>query len=106
MIGLSYQGSFFGSLQPRFDASFTTLQRVHLDPTSWVDVAVGWLEGADTIFDELTAVVCLSGTPASHIGIVSREYEVPCIMATEFADGVPADGTEVEVEGEEGTTTP
>jgi signal transduction protein with GAF and PtsI domain len=50
------------------------------------------------IFDELTAVVCLSGTPASHIGIVSREYEVPCIMATAFADGVPADGTEVEVD--------
>ena len=50
------------------------------------------------IFDELTAVVCLSGTPASHIGIVSREYQVPCVMATEFPDGVPADGTEVEVD--------
>jgi phosphoenolpyruvate-protein kinase (PTS system EI component) len=50
------------------------------------------------IFDELTAVVCLSGTPLSHIGIVSREYQVPCIMATEFAAGVPADGTEVEVD--------
>ena len=24
------------------------------------------------IFDELTAVVCLSGTPLSHIGIVSQ----------------------------------
>ena len=50
------------------------------------------------IFDELTAVICLSGTPASHIGIVSREYQVPCIMATEFPAGVPADGTEVEVD--------
>jgi phosphoenolpyruvate-protein kinase (PTS system EI component) len=50
------------------------------------------------IFDELTAVVCLSGTPLSHIGIVSREYQVPCIMATEFANGVPDDGTEVEVD--------
>ena len=29
------------------------------------------------IFDELAAVVCLSGTPQSHIGIVSREYQVP-----------------------------
>jgi signal transduction protein with GAF and PtsI domain len=57
------------------------------------------------IFDELTAVVCLSGTPASHIGIVSREYQVPCVMSTAFADGVPADGTEVEVDctGEAGT---
>ena len=50
------------------------------------------------IYHELTAVVCTSGTPRSHIGIVSREYEVPCVMATEFADGVPADGTEVEVD--------
>jgi signal transduction protein with GAF and PtsI domain len=50
------------------------------------------------IFDELTAVVCLSGTPQSHIGIVSREYQVPCIMSTEFPAGVPADGTEVEVD--------
>ena len=50
------------------------------------------------IFDELTAVVCLSGTPASHIGIVSREYQVPCVMSTAFPDGVPPDGTEVEVD--------
>ena len=50
------------------------------------------------IFDELTAVVCLSGTPASHIGIVSREYQVPCLMATEFSAGIPDDGTEVEVD--------
>ncbi len=33
------------------------------------------------IFDDLTAVVCLSGTPMSHIGIVSREYRVPCLMS-------------------------
>ena len=54
------------------------------------------------IFDELTAVVCMSGTPSSHIGIVSREYQVPCIMATTFADGVPADGTAIEVDCTEG----
>ncbi len=50
------------------------------------------------ILDELTAVVCMSGTPSSHIGIVSREYQVPCLMATEFAGGVPADGAPVEVD--------
>ena len=44
------------------------------------------------IFDELTAVVCLSGTPVSHIGIVSREYQVPCIMGADARDGEPADG--------------
>jgi signal transduction protein with GAF and PtsI domain len=49
------------------------------------------------IFDELTAVVCLSGTPLSHIGIVSREYQVPCIMAAVLA-GEPAEGDLVEVD--------
>lgn len=49
------------------------------------------------IFDELVAVVCFSGTPQSHIGIVSREYQVPCIMATVLADQ-PDDGTAVEVD--------
>jgi signal transduction protein with GAF and PtsI domain len=56
------------------------------------------------IFDELTAVVCLSGTPQSHIGIVSREYQVPCVMSAAFAGAEPADGDPVEVDcsGSEG----
>ena len=36
------------------------------------------------IYHELTAVVCTSGTPRSHIGIVSREFQVPCVMACAF----------------------
>jgi signal transduction protein with GAF and PtsI domain len=50
------------------------------------------------IFDELTAVVCLSGTPQSHIGIVSREYQVPCVMGTTFVGPEPVDGDAVEVD--------
>jgi phosphoenolpyruvate-protein kinase (PTS system EI component) len=50
------------------------------------------------IFDELTAVVCLSGTPLSHIGIVSREYQVPCVMSAEFRAAEPADGDTVEID--------
>jgi signal transduction protein with GAF and PtsI domain len=49
------------------------------------------------IFDDLTAVVCLSGTPLSHIGIVSREYQVPCVMGTVLSES-PDDGVEVEVD--------
>ena len=57
------------------------------------------------LYHELTAVVCTSGTLRSHIGIVSREFHVPCVMGTTFADGTePASGTEVEVDcsGSEG----
>ena len=55
------------------------------------------------IFEDLAAVICLSGTPLSHIGIVSREYEVPCIMSTSFTTE-PSAGAEVEVDcsGDEG----
>ena len=49
------------------------------------------------IFEDLTAVVCLSGTPLSHIGIVSREYHTPCIMGTTLTE-TPADDSEVEVD--------
>jgi signal transduction protein with GAF and PtsI domain len=49
------------------------------------------------IFDELAAVVCLSGTPLSHIGIVSREYQVPCVMSATLASE-PSDGDAIEVD--------
>ena len=50
------------------------------------------------IYHELTAVLCTSGTPRSHIGIVSREFQVPCIMGCAFPDGEPAVGSDVEVD--------
>ena len=49
------------------------------------------------IFDDLMAVVCLSGTPLSHIGIVSREYQVPCVMGAVLSEE-PAAGATVEVD--------
>ena len=56
------------------------------------------------IYHELTAIICTSGTVRSHIGIVSREFRVPCVMGTQF-DGVElVDGMAVEVDcsGDEG----
>jgi signal transduction protein with GAF and PtsI domain len=50
------------------------------------------------IYHELTAVICTSGTPRSHIGIVSREFQVPCVMAATFTDGEPAAGSAVEID--------
>src|SRR5215213_191982 len=34
-----------------------TVERVQLDDTSWVDVARGWVHGADELFDALLAGV-------------------------------------------------
>ena len=50
------------------------------------------------LYDELTAIVCTGGTLRSHIGIVSREFQVPCVMGAVFAGPEPPDGVEVEVD--------
>jgi phosphoenolpyruvate-protein kinase (PTS system EI component) len=50
------------------------------------------------LYHELAAVVCTSGTPRSHIGIVCREFQLPCIVSASFAAGPPADGDQVEVD--------
>ena len=50
------------------------------------------------IYHELTAIICTSGTVRSHIGIVSREFQVPCVMACRFDGDEPAAGSEVELD--------
>jgi signal transduction protein with GAF and PtsI domain len=50
------------------------------------------------IYHELTAIICTSGTVRSHIGIVSREFQVPCVMGCTFGDGEPAPGADVELD--------
>ena len=50
------------------------------------------------IFHELAGVVCTGGTLRSHIGIVSREFQVPCIMAMAFDGDEPVAGSEVELD--------
>ena len=48
------------------------------------------------ILGDFTAVVCMGGTVRSHLGILTREYNVPCLMNSDL-DGL-ADGDEVTVE--------
>ncbi|MBS1878456.1 MAG: hypothetical protein JST31_02980 [Actinobacteria bacterium] len=48
------------------------------------------------ILGDFTAVVCMGGTVRSHLGILTREYNVPCLMNAEL-DGL-ADGDEITVE--------
>jgi phosphohistidine swiveling domain-containing protein len=50
------------------------------------------------IYHELTAIICTSGTVRSHIGIVSREFQVPCVMGCQFDGAEPEAGTEVELD--------
>jgi hypothetical protein len=46
-------------------------------------------------------LITLQGTPECHLGIVSREFGIPCVMSVTFTEGIttpegetiPADGT-------------
>lgn len=46
-----WQGTLFTADGPAVDESFSTLERIELDDTSWIDLARGWLTGADDVFD-------------------------------------------------------
>jgi signal transduction protein with GAF and PtsI domain len=56
------------------------------------------------LYHELTAIACTSGTVRSHIGIISREFQIPCVMGCALDGAEPAADTEVEVDcsGDEG----
>lgn len=51
-------------------------------------------------------LITLQGSPESHLGILSREFGIPCVMSVTFTEGVrtsrgetiPADGTLVRLD--------
>jgi signal transduction protein with GAF and PtsI domain len=51
-------------------------------------------------------LITLQGAPESHLGILSREFGIPCVMSVTFTEGVqtsrgetiPADGTLVRMD--------
>jgi alkylated DNA repair dioxygenase AlkB len=52
---LIWQQCLFAFEDPSVDESFHTVQRTWLDDDCWVDVAPGWLHGADLVLAELVA---------------------------------------------------
>jgi phosphohistidine swiveling domain-containing protein len=48
------------------------------------------------VLGDFAAVICMGGTVRSHLGILTREYGVPCLMAAEL-DGL-AEGDRITVE--------
>ena len=66
-------------LDPEVDATFATVERIELDERSWVDVARGWLRGADVVFDELLDVVPLR--QRTNIQMYDRLVDEPRLSA-------------------------
>jgi phosphoenolpyruvate-protein kinase (PTS system EI component) len=60
----------------------------------------------------VAGLITLQGAPESHLGILSREFSIPCVMSTSFSEGIqtsrgetiPADGSTVrlDVTGDKG----
>ncbi|WP_433503084.1 PEP-utilizing enzyme [Pseudonocardia halophobica] len=54
----------------------------------------------------VAGLITLQGAPESHLGILSREFSIPCVMSTAFTEGIqtsrgetiPADGTTVRLD--------
>ncbi len=55
---MSWQPSLLDEhTEPAVDVAFGSLERIGLDPESWVDYAPAWVTGADELFAELLTSV-------------------------------------------------
>ncbi|OMC39571.1 hypothetical protein A5742_05005 [Mycolicibacterium fortuitum] len=78
-----------------------------LDDSSRAEGAVAVIADAGATFlapilGDLAGLLCLNGTPGSHLAIVSRDYGMPALFSVQFVDGIPADGTTVCVDSTAG----
>jgi alkylated DNA repair dioxygenase AlkB len=48
-----FQPTLFDALTPDFDRDFARLERIHLDESSWIDYAPGWVTGSDVLFEQI-----------------------------------------------------
>jgi signal transduction protein with GAF and PtsI domain len=59
-----------------------------------------------TLTAGVRGLITLQGAPESHLGILSREFGIPCVMSVSFTEGrttdrgetIPADGTTVQLD--------
>lgn len=50
------------------------------------------------ILSMIKGIICTTGGTSSHLAIISREYRIPCIMATSFSQCEDLDGKEVKLQ--------
>ncbi len=79
---MTRQPSLFASAVSVDDA-FTSLERVDIDDECWVEYGPGWLNGADTAFDDLAASV---DWQQRRRWMYSREVDEPRLTARQHAD--------------------
>lgn len=50
---------------------------------------------ATPLFAKIKGVVCTAGGATSHLAIVAREFDLPCVMASELSCDAQLDGCKV-----------
>jgi hypothetical protein len=77
-----------------------------------IGTTIGISRGGTTTFmapalaSGIAGLITLQGAPESHLGILSREFGIPCVMSVAFTEGVqtdrgetiPADGTKLRLD--------
>jgi len=63
-----------------------------------VHLAVGSAERLGFSDEQFDAVICMGGTVRSHLGIVTREFRIPCLMNASIDESQIKEGDRVEVE--------
>jgi phosphohistidine swiveling domain-containing protein len=58
-----------------------------------------------TLIDKAAAIVTDQGGMLSHAAVISREFNIPCVIGTKIATKVLKDGDKVEVDAENGIVT-
>ena len=61
---------------------------------------------APALASGIAGLITLQGAPESHLGILSREFGIPCVMSVAFTEGIqtdrgetiPADGTKLRLD--------
>lgn len=73
------QSSLFGTGEISFDAGFSSLHRVELDDTAWLDHVPMWLDGDETLFSVLA-----EGAPWEQpvVTMYDREVVTPRLVAS------------------------
>jgi hypothetical protein len=83
-----------------------------------IGTTIGISRGGTTTFmapalaSGIAGLITLQGAPESHLGILSREFGIPCVMSVAFTDGVktergeiiPADGTKLRLDVSDSTS--
>lgn len=76
-----------------------------------LDEVVALVESGGTTFlspilGRLGGLLCTSGTLRSHLAIVSREFQLPCLMAVELSEALETgDRVALHIDGGDGTVS-